>query len=158
MDCVWAINTNTHELKKHTEYGKMTVMFSTTQGVYATDDPRVTSPIANRFDKARLYISQLLKYRGDDDFLVGPDFTGIDEVACSFSSSKKARIFTECCTEDSECASGNCYMNEYCSDTCLQPPFWHNSIYYDNGFCCVEDRECVSFNCYMGTCALKCYE
>jgi hypothetical protein len=135
----------------------MVIEFSTTQGSYAKNDDAVTSSLATRFDTSRLYISHLVKLRGDSTKPVGPDFTNINEISCSFTSSKTGRLFTECCTTHEQCKSGNCYMNEYCSDTCKFPPWWFNDLYLPNGSCCIEDRECVSQFCHMGTCALKCF-
>jgi hypothetical protein len=119
IDCIWAINENTYELSQHTEHGSMTVLFSATQGILSPNDTAVTSSLATRFDTSRLYISQQLKVKGDEDpRLVGPDLSDINEISCSFSSLQTNRLFTECCDNNSECRSNNCFMNEYCSETC----------------------------------------
>jgi hypothetical protein len=108
IDCIWAINENTHELSQHTEHG-----------ILSPNDTAVTSSLATRFDTSRLYISQQLKVKGDEDpRLVGPDLSDINEISCSFSSLQTNRLFTECCDNNSECRSNNCFMNEYCSETC----------------------------------------
>ena len=118
------------------------------EGNFDYDEPNVNTPVSERFDTSRMYISQKLKVTGDKTKPVGPNFTGKNEITCSWTSKKFGRQLTECCSSDEQCASGNCYMNSYCSDLCMKPPFWFNRLYVPNGYCCSENVACESNFCF----------
>lgn len=96
--------------------------------------------------------------QGDNNELSGPDLSNVDEVECSFSSSPINRQFTECCNKHEDCLSGNCFQFEFCSEVCIQPSYFDNSLYLQNGHCCTSNRYCVSNFCYMGVCAPNCFK
>lgn len=128
-------------------------------GLYKENDKQVIEPFSDRVNLALLYLSAQMVHSESKEAtaaLFSPKFEGINEIGCTWTSRKGERSYTECCSDDTQCSSLNCYQWKYCGQNCTKPHIG-GQIYNLNGECCHTSRECISGYCNKGICERDCF-